>query len=139
MSLREDLARVLARDPRYAFDAYLFVLESLEFTKTRKRKARSRGRAPRRKPDPYSHHVSGGDLCQGARVLALQQYGLMAMSVLGMWGIHSTSDIGEIVYNLIAVGDLEKTPVDARTDFDGVFDFETAFRRDFVLALDDVA
>ena len=61
------------------------------------------------------------------------------MTVLKQWGLRSTSDIGEMVYNLIASGDLEKTPKDARSDFDDVYDFEAAFRRDYVLALDDVA
>ena len=63
----------------------------------------------------------------------------MAMGVMAQWGIHSTSDLGEIVYNLIASGDMEKTPDDSRADFDGVFDFADALRRDYVLALDDVA
>ena len=45
-----------------------------------------------------------------ARRLALRYYGLMAITVLNEWGIRSTSDIGEIVYNLIASGDLDKTP-----------------------------
>jgi uncharacterized repeat protein (TIGR04138 family) len=139
MSLREDLARVLARDSRYSFDAYLFVLEALEFTKTQKRKARTRSRGPRRASGTYAHHVTGAELCHGARSMALQHYGLMAMALLGIWGIRSTSDIGEIVYNLIAAGDLEKTPSDSRSDFDNVYDFETAFRREYVLALDDVA
>ena len=53
--------------------------------------------------------------------------------------MRSTSDIGEIVYNLIASGDLKKTPTDSRADFDNVFDFEAVFRRNYVLALDDVA
>ena len=43
------------------------------------------------------------------------------------------------LYELIASGDLEKTPSDSRQDFDNVYDFETAFRRDYVLALDEVA
>ena len=50
------------------------------------------------------------------------------MTSSSSWGIRSTSDLGEIVYNLIAAGDLEKTPEDARADFDSVFDFDTAFR-----------
>jgi uncharacterized repeat protein (TIGR04138 family) len=61
------------------------------------------------------------------------------MAVLNQWGIRATSDLGEIVYNLIRSGDLEKSPTDSRADFDHVYDFETAFRRDFVFALDDVA
>ena len=48
--------------------------------------------------------------------------------MLDHWGVRSTSDIGDIVYNLIAAGDLEKTPSDSRSDFDDVFDFETALK-----------
>ena len=138
MSLRDDLAGVLARDPRYPIQAYAFVLEALEFTKNEKKKTQGRARS-RRKSFAASRHVSGRELCEGARRLALSHYGLMAMTVLALWGIRSTSDIGEIVYNLIASGDLEKTPSDSRTDFDDVFDFEVALRRDYVLALDEVA
>src|SRR5215218_8377288 len=98
MSLRDDLAGVLARDPRYSIHGYAFVFEALEFTKAlKKRTARSRDRKVK-----GSRHVSGRDLCEGARMLALAHYGLMAMAVLCQWGIHSTSDLGNIVYNLIA-------------------------------------
>jgi len=138
MSLREELAGVLARDPRYSIHAYAFVFEALEYTKNLKKKARARSRARGRSADP-SRHVSPRELCEGARDLALRSYGLLALTVLGQWGIRSTSDLGDIVFNLIASGDLEKTPTDARADFDDVFDFEAALRRDFILALDDVA
>lgn len=140
MSLRNDLGAIMARDPRYTIQAYLFIFEALEYTKSRKkasaprRRTRSRPAAP---PEP--RHVTGRDLCEGARALALEHYGMMAMTVLNLWGITSTSDLGEIVYNLIAAGDLEKTPTDSRSDFDDVYDFEDAFRRGFVLALGEVA
>ena len=136
MSLRDDLAGVLARDSRYSIQAYAFVLEALDFSKkSRKKRRPSRSRSSA-KPLMAVQHVSGRELCEGARRLALAQYGLMTLTVLGLWGIHSTSDLGEMVYNLIASGDLEKTPSDSRTDFDNVYDFETAFRRDYVLTLD---
>ena len=137
MSLRDDLAGVLARDSRYSIHAYAFVFEALEYTKNTKR-SQPRTRA-RGKSADHSRHVSPRELCIGARDLALRHYGLLAMTVLSQWGIRSTSDLGEIVFNLIASGDLEKTPNDSRSDFDHVFDFETALRRDYVLALDEVA
>jgi uncharacterized repeat protein (TIGR04138 family) len=136
MSLRDDLAGVLARDPRYHIDAYVFVFEALEYAKLhvkRREGARPRGKAA------AARHVNGRELCEGARQLALERYGLMALTLLNLWGIRSTSDLGEIVYNLIASGDLEKTPADARSDFDHVFDFETEFRRNYVLVLGEVA
>lgn len=143
MSLRNDLAEVLARDPRYPIQAYAFVLEALEATKNHKKKSQARSRprgsnAPARTSAP-SRHVTGRELCEGARRLALDHYGLMAITVLALWNIRSTSDLGEIVYNLIASGDLEKTPSDSRADFDDVFSFEDALKRDYVLALDEVA
>jgi uncharacterized repeat protein (TIGR04138 family) len=134
MSLRDDLAGVLARDPRYSIGAYTFVFEALEYTKNLKQRARNRGRGT-----GDSRHVTGRELCEGARHMALNHYGLLAITVLKTWGIRSTSDLGEIVYNLIASGDLEKTPTDSRADFENVYDFETALRQNVLLALDDVA
>ncbi len=138
MSLRDELAGVLARDPRYSIHAYAFVFEALEYTKGLKKRLQARPR-PRGRQTPKTRHVSGRELCEGARLLALSHYGLLAIAVLNQWGIRTTSDFGEIVYNLISSGDLEKSSSDSRTDFDLVYDFEVAFRRDFVLALDDVA
>lgn len=142
MSLRDDLGAILARDPRYTIQAYLFVFEALEYTRSRKkaaasasrRRSRSRPSAP-----PTPRHVTGRELCEGARALALDHYGMMALTVLSLWGITSTADLGAIVYNLIAAGDLEKTPADSQSDFDDVYDFEDVFRRNFVLPLDEVA
>ncbi len=138
MSLRNDLAVVLARDSRYSIHAYGFLFEALEYTKNLKKKIRAKTR-PKGRILSKSRHVSGRELCEGVRLLALAHYGMMAKAVLNQWGIRSTSDLGEIVYNLIASGDLERAPTDSRADFDHVYDFEAALRRDFVLALDDVA
>jgi len=138
MSLRDELAGVLARDPRYSIHAYAFVFEALEHTKRLKRPARKGPKVRGRRP-PAPSHVSGPELCEGARLLALAHYGLLALAVLGQWGIRSTSDFGEIVYNLISSGDLERSPADSRADFDHVFDFEEALRGNFVLPMDDVA
>ena len=143
MNLRGQLARVIARDSRYTIEAYIFVLESLKRARNHKleeqRKRRDRDRASgarkRARPAPAGEaetdqtgHVTGAELCQAACRLALRYYGLMAITVLKEWGIRSTSDIGEIVYNLIASGDLDKTPSDKRSDFDNVFDFAKALQ-----------
>jgi uncharacterized repeat protein (TIGR04138 family) len=143
MNLKDQLARVIARDSRYSIESYAFVLESLKRARNHKlqeqRKRRDDGRASRSRKRSLSKpagdgdaeesgHVTGGELCQAARRLALRYYGLMAVTVLDEWGIRSTSDIGEIVYNLIASGDLDKTPNDKRSDFDDVFDFARAFQ-----------
>jgi len=151
MSLRHHLPRIIARDPRFAIDAYAFVLEALDRARMQKlnglraRMDRSGATGPGGSARPRAQlprgagHVTGQELCESVRKLALGQYGLLATTVLGHWGIRSTSDIGEIVYNMIATGDLEKTPSDSRSDFDNVFDFDTALRPKLALAHDDPA
>jgi len=138
MSFRDDLAGVLARDHRYTIQAYAFVFEALEFTKGLRKRSPVKTKG-RKRPSAAPRHVTGRELCEGVRTLALENYGMMALTVLGLWGIHSTSDLGELVYNLIASGDLEKTPTDSRADFDDVFDFEASFRSNYLLPLDEVA
>ena len=76
-------------------------------------------------------HLTGQQLCEAIRLYALEQFGLMTRVVLASWGIHSTSDFGEIVYNLIDIGMMKKSDTDRREDFEDVFDFEEAFQRHF--------
>jgi len=152
MSFRDELARIIASDPRYTIDAYAFILEALNHARAQKLKGKSRDHDQERSSQPAreprssssrskkprgSGHVSGRELCETVRRLALRQFGLLAATVLGHWGVRSTSDIGEIVFNLIAAGDLEKTPSDSRSDFDNVFDFETVLKPKTLLSADD--
>jgi uncharacterized repeat protein (TIGR04138 family) len=154
MNFRDELARVIAQDPRYTIEAYAFVLESLNLARQEKLKARKRLRdkgrsaeprreqpsgAPGSKKPRKSGHVTGGELCESVRKLSLSQFGWLAVTVLDQWGVRTTSDIGEIVYNLIAAGDLEKTPSDSRADFDGVFDFDQALRPESLKEIADTA
>lgn len=139
-TFRDAISRVIAKDPRYSLEGYAFVLEALHLARGRKlREARRQRRekaargsrvrgSKKAKAEPVSGHVTGRQVCLAARRLALREYGLMAAPVLARWGLHATSDIGEIVYNLIASGDLDKTPEDRREDFNDVFDFEVDFR-----------
>jgi uncharacterized repeat protein (TIGR04138 family) len=143
MSFRDEWARVIANDPRYGIEAYAFVLEALNQARQLKLKSAPRDRPddPTAKPSRktsqsppvsgkprVSGHVNAAELCDAVQKLSLRQYGLLGGTVLAHWGVLSTSDIGDIVYNLIAAGDLEKTEGDSRADFDKVFDFETAFK-----------
>jgi uncharacterized repeat protein (TIGR04138 family) len=54
--------------------------------------------------------------------------------VLGSWGITRTDDIGEIVYNMIAIGQMRKTRTDRREDFNDVYDFDEALSREYSFA-----
>jgi uncharacterized repeat protein (TIGR04138 family) len=71
--------------------------------------------------------VTGQQLCLGLAELAIQQYGLMAQSVLESWNIHRTDDFGKIVFGLIECGLMSKTPQDSIDDFRSVFEFDETF------------
>jgi uncharacterized repeat protein (TIGR04138 family) len=83
---------------------------------------------PEKKPE---RHVSGQELCEAIRQYALHLYGYMAKTVLNSWGLHTTGDFGEIVFSLVRAKQMRKTPHDRREDFDDVYDFDEAFRKNF--------
>ncbi len=150
------LFELLERDRRYTLEAYLFVLEALAFAqeslgfgveppeeelepvaddpaiKTRRSGSRSRPGDQR-----HERHVSGQQLCEAARLYGQQQYGFLAPTVLLAWGLRRTADIGEIVFNMIDIGQMRKTRNDRREDFHDVFDFDEAFSRDIPFAVPD--
>ena len=105
------IEEITDKDNRYKPDAYEFVMESLWFTQKRLKQA---------------GHISGKELLEGIRKFALQQYGPMAKIVFKHWGVKTTNDFGEIVFNMIDAGLLRKTEEDKRADFDNVYDFNTA-------------
>jgi uncharacterized repeat protein (TIGR04138 family) len=120
------LIQLLRDDPRYPLEAYQFVRDALTYAQ----EVMGLGRAT--SPETADErHLTGQQLCEASRRYALQQYGLMARVVLKNWGIQSTSDLGEIVYNLIRANLMKKSDDDRREDFDDVFDFETAFDQQF--------
>jgi uncharacterized repeat protein (TIGR04138 family) len=59
----------------------------------------------------------------------------MAKCVLNSWGIFETGDFGEIVFNLIRIGRMCKTPDDRREDFDNVFDFDADLHGQFKITM----
>ena len=127
MSLRKELAEVLAVDSRYSLEAYAFVMEAVEHAKSVRKRERILAK-PSVKGSTVSRHVNGRELCEGLRQLANQHYGFMAVTVLKHWGIESTRDIGEMVFHLIDSGHLKKSANDSRADYIDVYSFEDAFR-----------
>jgi len=130
---------LLKRDKRYPSEAYVFVFETLDFARSVLKLGQYKEVEPlppelHEKFPEYAaaesstcHDVRGQDLCLAARDYAQTQYGLLAPMVLQSMGIRTTGDIGEIVYNLISIGQMRKTADDRREDFDNVFDFRHAF------------
>ena len=57
---------------------------------------------------------------------------MLAKNVLNEWGVHTTGDFGEIVFNLIDIGQMKKTDHDRREDFENVFDFDDGLQDAFL-------
>ena len=117
----EALDSIVASDPRYQRDAYVFLRDALDFTTKQQKKIK--GLSVR--------HVTGPELLDGARQYALKEFGPMVMTVFDNWGIHSCEDIGNMVFNLIGAGIFGKTEEDSIEDFKNVFDFKEVFVKPF--------
>ncbi len=114
-NLEERLKQVVARDGRYHVNAYRFVYEALDYTVKQLDKKR---------------HISGRELLEGIKNLAIEQFGGLACMVLGIWGVSKTADFGNIVFNLVEADLMSRSEDDTREDFDGVYDFREVFRID---------
>lgn len=108
--------RLRRRYPSYHETAYLFILSALHYTIERLGEPR---------------HISGEELAEGCRDLALERWGLMARTVLAYWGILGTRDLGEIVFALVDLGVLVKQEDDSIESFDSVYDFEDVFEASY--------
>jgi uncharacterized repeat protein (TIGR04138 family) len=137
---KHPLAELLRRDERYLFEAYVFVFDALRFGQENMGLG-AEGESPDLKTllggssdDPFheveeeaERHVTGQELCHAIRRYAIDQYGLLACNVLKHWGVTTTTDFGNIVFNLIDIGQMRKTDQDRPEDFDDVFDFAEGF------------
>ncbi|PYK11705.1 MAG: hypothetical protein DME65_06590 [Verrucomicrobia bacterium] len=117
----EALDSIVKSDPRYERDAYVFLRDALDFTTKQQKK--TKGTSVR--------HVSGPELLEGLRQYALKEFGPMVMTVFHSWGIQSSGDIGNMVFNLIGAGIFGKTETDSLEDFKNVYDFEEVFVKPF--------
>ena len=136
---------LLTDDIRYKLEAYQFIREALQYA----HEHMGGGEPPTVGPDgdlgrddleleelefadeDESRHVTGQQLCEACRLYALDQYGYLSRMVLGSWGIETTGDFGELVYNLIRIEQMRKSDSDRREDFNDVYEFETAFAPQF--------
>ena len=117
----EALDSVVKSDPQYDRDAYVFLRDALDFTTKQQKKMKG----------TTVRHVAGPELLDGVRQYALKEFGPMAVTVFGYWGVHGTEDIGHMVFNLIDAGIFGKTEEDSLEDFKNVYDFQDAFVKPF--------
>jgi uncharacterized repeat protein (TIGR04138 family) len=108
--------QIRLREPRFHERAYLFVLQALEYRQSRLSERR---------------HITGRELAEACRDLALDRFGVVARLVLEYWGIRSTADIGDVVFTLVDLGLLLSQSSDTREDFVDVYEFDRAFEREY--------
>lgn len=110
----------LDKDPRFHPAAYELVRDALHHACAKFRQGAD------------DKHVSGQELLEGFREHVLGEYGPASSIVLEEWGLTRGLDVGQIVYNLIEVGYFGRNEGDELSDFDGGYDFATAFHEPFL-------
>jgi uncharacterized repeat protein (TIGR04138 family) len=121
------LQKVVEDSGLYPAEAYEFVQRGLTYTVQK-----LHGSAARSGP---SRHVTGQQLCEGLRELAMSQWGYLAQTVLQRWNITSTLDFGRIVFNLVRHRAMATTQHDSIDDFRNVYDFKSAFESRYRIPL----
>ena len=101
---------IVSRDSRYDARAYAFLTDVLKFL-----------------TGEEGRQISGEEIMDEFRERALDQYGPLAYTVLTEWGVKSTEDIGELLYNLIESHRFGQNEGDSKEDFVGGYDFKEAF------------
>jgi uncharacterized repeat protein (TIGR04138 family) len=104
--LEDKIQNVRRRDRRFSRNAYYFVLDALDYTMTHLGRDELTGE---------DRHIGGKELIGGIREYAADQFGPMATIVFERWGVRSSADFGEIVFNLIDAELLSRRPIRAST------------------------
>jgi uncharacterized repeat protein (TIGR04138 family) len=118
-----NVRNICAKDKRYKPDAYFFIQEGFNFAARMFKKRARKG---------HSRHLTAHQFLEGLRIFALEEFGPMARRVLKEWGLNTTQDIGEVVFNLIEAGSMKKAETDSKEDFINVYDFDEAFVKPFL-------
>ena len=114
------LKKVLEKKPGYKLEAYSFVLSALNYSVSKLDQPR---------------HLTARELLSGIKEYGIDQFGPMTRVVFEHWGVKSTGDFGNIVFDLIKVELLGKTKKDKISDFWNVYDFEEAFDKNYRYSL----
>lgn len=113
IELWDELTELAIENPRYDREAYLFILNGLNWSLRQLETKR---------------HLSGEEFTEFLIAYARNEFGELATVVLEEWGIHTTRDFGEIVYKLIDIGKMSKQPDDSIEDFDNVVDLKESLQ-----------
>ncbi len=98
---------ICANDIRYVEKAYHYIAKALSYGKAVLNTEK---------------HMTAKELATSYKDVALAQYGPLALDVLNHWGIYTTKDIGNIVFNRVNGNLLSTSNGDKLEDFDNIFD-----------------
>ncbi len=104
------------RDSRYNEGVYEFVMQALSYTQKKFKKTK---------------HVTSEELLLGIKELLLTNFGPMTLTVLKHWGIESTDDFGNVVYNLVEDKILSRSDEDDFEKFKDAYDFKKVFKEEY--------
>ena len=113
-SAEQKFRRLLEKHNEYDPEAYNFIYEVLDYTKNEKAKE-------------GTIHVTAHELLKGFLFYTIEQFGCLAQTVLNEWGVKTTNDIGEIVYNLIEYDLMGKQPSDRKEEFNNFYNLKEVF------------
>ncbi len=131
-AFEEAVTRVLKTDARFPREAYRLISVALEHAVRALHADRRDGTASDETDASGRQHVTARQLAIGFRDFVLNEYGPFAKGILDDCNLHSTDDIGIVVYNLIAVGAFGKTERDSIDDFHALYDFHETFVEPFL-------
>lgn len=122
----ERFRQAIRTDGRYPPAAYEFLHRGLQYT--------TEMIYGEEVPDG-PHHVTGRQLCDGLRRLAVETWGPLAPTVLHSWNIRDSRDFGEMVFLLVDLKLMGKQDDDHVEDFEGAFEVDDTFA-DYEISLD---
>lgn len=127
---RRTLEEIVRDDGSFPLNAYLLVFQALDYTGKLYGKNRLSG-------DEGERHVTGQQLLEGVRRMAVEEFGYLAKTVFEQLNVLTTADIGRIVFFLVEHRLMGKTDHDCMEDFIDQYDFSRAFDEDFTFAVED--
>lgn len=121
----EDAVNELTRKHKeFTPEAYYFMREAIDYAAEQLNKGTSQP------------NLSAKELYLGACAYALEEYGAMARKVLEYWGIYTTQDFSNVVYNLIEAGVFGKQKDDSPSDFEKLDPLENLLNAPFAVPVD---
>ncbi len=108
---RDAIDELRERGSHFAREAYVFVVAALGET--------VRTLPADRLADAERRHLSGRELTAGVVRIAREEFGPLAPMVFQEWGVCANEDIGTMVFELVAAGQLSARPEDTLSDFKG--------------------